>query len=306
MSMQAGRYVKMIVSEEIMKHCDTDREFGDMVESLMRARHGDAPDFVSERTTFEKDAVLELEREAMRRKGVEYNDLRFLSLMSGVSGEGLAGLGLGMPEDKMTFVTICPNDANTLHRTFQQADVIVGDVRDPEVQTEVKKNDYAVGHASMLCQALSLANKNRDKHDERVQVGVEAVKLLCAVNTKAMIVENVAPFAELEDFKEVFDSVMNMMAKVHPNTKPIVTNAKHTGSAQQRSRLYIVGGDGVDVDAIVSEHLAKNQKAAATAMTVDDDGGVGLRLDVLKRSLTLPPHVCCCYLDSQTQLASSS
>ena len=179
-------------------------------------------------------------RKREERVGPKPSAAVYLSVMCGVSGDGLVFRAMGGREENMHFFEVCPEHIKTLRKVFPQANICPGDIMTDTVQTALLalRGTVDIAVLAMLCQASSKAATKHDAADPRLAVGQKALELVLAVRPAVFIAENVYSFAEMQPaaYKEAQDAV----AKVYEHRDTVLINAKHTMGATQRNRMIMV------------------------------------------------------------------
>ena len=234
--MQTGDFDVLVIPQSLQSLERGHTRIKELLDSLVADRASDeGPGFTR---SYDHD---ELVREHHARLQTPRRAISFLSVMCGVSGEGLAVQACGADPDKMTFLEICPLNCQILRRRYPRAVIINGDVRDPTAQALVVK--YA-GNVDMmmvaeLCQPSSLASKTHDPNDERLATGIAAVQLVALVSPASLVVENVASFKSKQ--AATFHKVVALIGKHFDQVIIMHSNANECMTCTKRARVWMMG-----------------------------------------------------------------
>ena len=234
--MQTGEFDVLVIPQSLQSLERGHTRVKELLDSLVADRTSDeGPEFTR---SYDHD---ELVREHHARLQTPRRAISFLSVMCGVSGEGLAVQACGADPDKMTFLEICPLNCQILRRRYPRAVIINGDVRDPTAQALVVK--YA-GNVDMmmvaeLCQPSSLASKTHDPNDERLATGIAAVQLVALVSPASLVVENVASFKSKQ--AATFHKVVALIGKHFDQVIIMHSNANECMTCTKRARVWMMG-----------------------------------------------------------------
>ena len=234
--MQTGDFDVLVIPQSLQSLERGHTRIKELLDSLVTDRASDeGPGFTR---SYDHD---ELVQEHHARLQTPRRAISFLSVMCGVSGEGLAVQACGADPDKMTFLEICPLNCQILRRRYPRAVIINGDVRDPTAQALVVKyaGDVDMMMVAELCQPSSLASKTHDPNDERLATGIAAVQLVALVSPASLVVENVASFKSKQ--AATFHKVVALIGKHFDQVIIMHSNANECMTCTKRARVWMMG-----------------------------------------------------------------
>ena len=244
MKMASGQFDELAIDariEELLR----DQRWGEQVEELKRqltCNRATPPAFMCD---FDLDELRVAESQRMREPTREVS---FLSVCCGVSGEALAMLASGVPQHRMTFVEVCPQNTDFLRRQFPCAEIIECDIMNAEAQAYLVsrfKGSVDIGMSAQLCDPTSAASAVHDAGDPRLEVGRDTVRVMLEIDPCLFITENVASFDETQEeaYRDCYDCVAAHYGECHR----VDLNAKHCLLPQQRNRMFLMGARGIDL-----------------------------------------------------------
>ena len=242
--MCSGVYQKLSLPSELVEaagleeHRDT---LGQCMAQLLNRREA-IPQFVRDFDSV--DLVQE------HRDNVQLPDCGgiYLSIMCGISGDGMAFRASGFPEEDMVFIEVCPIRCHALRQRFPRALVLDIDVRSEEAEKLCRqlKGSVAVGFGAIPCQPVSNANRHKRPDDERLKLARTATQLLLSCEPTIVVLEDVASFKS--EAPAVFKGVLDSLSGHYSDVREVYLNAKYCMVPQQRNRVFIVAAeDGVDL-----------------------------------------------------------
>ena len=247
--LETGKYKQLIVSQELSELMDR-RRFGTALSEPMDQllSYHALPQPREEPQFMEGHTHRRLLRDHHQRIPTPKRGLRVLSILSGVSGEGLALRALQKRTgEKLIFVECCPEARAQLKKRFPNARIIPGDINDPEVQREIYKlrGQVDVVILAVPCQPSSFVNSDRDPKDPRIAVGDLALELALRLGARLVILEDVIGFRTHQ--REAYDRAVAAMEKQYDVVEEIDLDGRHCLLPQPRNRLFLVATDQVDL-----------------------------------------------------------
>jgi len=101
------------------------------------------------------------------------------------------------------------------------------------------KHKIDVLTAGVPCQPFSVAGKRKGKSDERYLFD-EAIRLVCEIEPKFIIFENVKGFIS-ENNGETFEEVLSRMESIGYETQSYIIPASSVGANHRRERTWLLG-----------------------------------------------------------------
>lgn len=104
--------------------------------------------------------------------------------------------------------------------------------------SQIPEHDILIG--GFPCQGFSVANANRDEHDERNKLYMELLRVLIDKQPKYFVAENVKGILSLKK-GAIFKLIISDFEKAGYRVKYRVLNAANFGVPQKRERVIIIG-----------------------------------------------------------------
>lgn len=160
--------------------------------------------------------------------------MKVVSLFSGAGGLDLGFINAG-------FDIIWAND--NYHDAVETYKINIGQhIVEKEIQ-DIKTDDIPDGEiviGGFPCQGFSVANQNRNEHDERNKLYIEYLRVISDKKPKYFLAENVKGILSLAKGK-VFDMIITDFKRAGYNVQYKLLNAADYGVPQRRERVFIFG-----------------------------------------------------------------
>ena len=162
---------------------------------------------------------------------------------------GAGGIGCGINMTKK-FNILLANDIyipaiDTYKYNHPNTITILGDIKkilDKEFINILENKSIDFVSAGVPCQGFSLANKKRNKDDERNFLFLEVVRFVNLFNPKIVMIENVSGMKSLNNgsFVEDIEKSLKQAGKIGYKVKYKILNAADYGVPQLRQRLVFI------------------------------------------------------------------
>jgi DNA (cytosine-5)-methyltransferase 1 len=160
---------------------------------------------------------------------------------------GLGGLSQGFIQagfDLALAADIHQPSVMSMQRNHPNASTILGDLRRVSEQALIdalEGQDVDVLMAGVPCQGFSLSNRKRTDDDERNQLFKEFLRFACAVQPKAVLIENVSGMRSAKGGMFVQEIQQAIRSGLGMDVHLAFLNAADFGVPQSRERLFFVG-----------------------------------------------------------------
>ena len=162
------------------------------------------------------------------------------SVLSLFSGAGGMDLGFKKSGFNIIFANDFDKDACETYKLNIDDNIIHSDISKITNSDIPKSIDVLIG--GFPCQGFSIANKNRNIHDDRNKLYKEMIRFIKVSNPKIIIAENVKGILSLGQgliFRQIEEDLKNLGYKVDYK----VINTAYYGVPQQRERVIIIANN---------------------------------------------------------------
>lgn len=179
---------------------------------------------------------------------------------------GAGGLSYGLKSEKFNIVAaveIDPISAKSYSLNHKTTNLIVDDIRQVSAHQILKQANLERGELDLLtgcppCQAFSTLRtrrRNQQSNDPSKDLIIEMLRLVCSIQPRAVIIENVPGLANDENFANFRIG----LKQAGYQSEYAVLNASQFGVPQRRKRLILVALRGREIPLGWSNHNNKRR-----------------------------------------------